>query len=93
MKLIPIQVECYAGAKADETPRSFLWSERTIEVVEVLDHCTWLEHASKEPGSWWPHWLSWAQNRSGEKRPAPAKLGTAEIPPLGEAPGQYVMEK
>jgi len=53
----------------------------------------WLEHASKESGSWWPHWLSWVQNRSGEKKPAPAKLGTAEIPPLGEAPGQYVMEK
>ena len=38
------------------------------------------------------HWLSWIQNRSGVKRPTPAQLGAAEIPPLGEAPGQYVME-
>jgi polyhydroxyalkanoate synthase len=53
----------------------------------------WLEHASKETRSWWPHWLNWVQNRSGKKRTAPTKLGTAEIPPLGEAPGQYVMEE
>jgi len=52
----------------------------------------WLKDASKEAGSWWPHWLSWVQNRSGEKKSAPSNLGTAEIPLLGEAPGQYVME-
>jgi polyhydroxyalkanoate synthase subunit PhaC len=53
----------------------------------------WLEHASKESGSWWPHWLSWIQNRSGGKGPAPSRLGTAETPPLTDAPGQYVLEK
>ncbi len=37
MTLIPIQVECYAGAKADETPRRFVWEGRLIEVGEVLD--------------------------------------------------------
>ena len=37
MKLIPIQVECYAGAKADEAPRRFPWEERPIELGEVLD--------------------------------------------------------
>ena len=25
MKLTPIEVECYAGIKADETPRRFSW--------------------------------------------------------------------
>jgi polyhydroxyalkanoate synthase len=53
----------------------------------------WLEQARKEAGSWWPHWLSWIQNRSGDKQVAPNTLGSVEIPPLGEAPGQYVMEK
>jgi len=53
----------------------------------------WLEHARKEAGSWWPHWLSWIQNRSGDKQVAPNTLGGVEIPLLGEAPGQYVMEK
>lgn len=37
MQLIPIQVECYAGYKADETPRRFCWEDRWIEIEEVLD--------------------------------------------------------
>jgi len=49
MKLIPIQVECYAGAKADETPRRFIWQGRTIEVGEVLDR--WYQVESKPE---WP---------------------------------------
>jgi polyhydroxyalkanoate synthase subunit PhaC len=53
----------------------------------------WLEHAHKEAGSWWPHWLSWIQNRSGDKQAAPNTLGSKDIPLLGAAPGQYVMEK
>ena len=32
MKLIPIQVECYAGTKADETPRRFFREEQPVEV-------------------------------------------------------------
>ena len=49
MKLIPIQVECYAGAKADETPRRFTWEGRTIELSEVLDR--WYQVESKPE---WP---------------------------------------
>ncbi len=37
MRLVPIQVDCYAGTKAEETPRRFTWQERTVEVEEVLD--------------------------------------------------------
>ena len=37
MLLIPIQVESYAGHKADETPRRFCWEEKWFEVAEVLD--------------------------------------------------------
>jgi hypothetical protein len=49
VKLIPIQVECYAGASADETPRRFILEERTIEVREVLDR--WHQVESKPE---WP---------------------------------------
>ncbi len=49
MKLIPIRVECYAGAKADETPRRFIWAERTIQVAKVLDR--WHQMESKPE---WP---------------------------------------
>jgi formylmethanofuran dehydrogenase subunit E len=49
MKLNPITVECYAGAKADETPRRFVWNEHPIEVEEVLDR--WYQVESKPE---WP---------------------------------------
>ena len=49
MKLIPIKVECYAGAKADETPRRFFWEERLVEVGEVLDR--WFQVESQPE---WP---------------------------------------
>jgi hypothetical protein len=49
MRLIPIQVECYAGTKADETPRRFTWAGQTIEVSEVLDR--WYQVESKPE---WP---------------------------------------
>ncbi len=49
MHLTSIQVECYAGVKADEAPRRFTWSEHTIEVGEVLDR--WYQVESKPE---WP---------------------------------------
>ncbi len=49
MRLLPIQVECCAGAKAEETPRRFMWGEHTIEVGEVLDR--WYQVESKPE---WP---------------------------------------
>ena len=53
----------------------------------------WLEHAANHSGSWWPHWLDWIKTRSGDLTPAPAALGSAKNPPLGAAPGRYVMER
>ncbi len=52
----------------------------------------WLQKAPKSAGSWWPHWLEWISARSGEKKPAPDALGSAELAPLDAAPGRYVME-
>jgi hypothetical protein len=49
MNLTPIRVECYAGAKADETPRRFTLEKGTIEVGEVLDR--WYQVESKPE---WP---------------------------------------
>ena len=49
MTLTPIQVESYAGTKADETPRRFKWEQRLVEVVEVLDR--WHQVESKPE---WP---------------------------------------
>jgi hypothetical protein len=35
-----VHVECYAGYRAEETPRALRLGERRVEVVEVLDR--WL---------------------------------------------------
>ena len=49
MRLIPIQVGCYDGAKADEEPRRFVWKGKTVVVSEVLDR--WHQVESKPE---WP---------------------------------------
>ena len=52
----------------------------------------WLAAARKHPGSWWPDWLEWIAQRSGERIPAPAAEGSITYPPLVAAPGTYVLE-
>lgn len=49
MHLVAIQVECYAGQKADETPRRFRWEGEWVEVLEVVDR--WHQIESKPE---WP---------------------------------------
>ena len=41
MKTIPIQVDCYAGYRAAETPRTIGFKSRKIRVKKVLDR--WLD--------------------------------------------------
>ncbi|HVB81056.1 MAG TPA: alpha/beta fold hydrolase [Candidatus Binataceae bacterium] len=54
---------------------------------------TWLKEATEEKGSWWDRWLEWLDRRSGDKRDAPASLGSRRFPPLEPAPGRYVLEQ
>ena len=49
MILIPIHAECYAGMKADETPRRFAWGGRCVEVAEVLDRWYQVESLPEWP--------------------------------------------
>ncbi len=54
----------------------------------------WFAQSQVTAGSWWPNWLSWVAERSGEKRPAAdQRPGGAEFPALYAAPGKYVVEK
>ena len=50
----------------------------------------WLEGADLHKGSWWTYWLEWIQQRSGEMRNAPQKLGNAKFKATVDAPGEYV---
>ena len=49
MNLTPVQVESYAGTKADEMPWRFVWGGQTFEVSEVIDR--WYQVESKPE---WP---------------------------------------
>ncbi len=52
----------------------------------------WLKEATLTGGSWWELWRNWAGEHSGKMKLAPKKLGSKSHPPLGNAPGTYVVE-
>jgi polyhydroxyalkanoate synthase len=43
-------------------------------------------------GSWWTDLVGWLGARCGERIPA-SLVGSAAHPPIGDAPGTYVLEK
>jgi poly(3-hydroxyalkanoate) synthetase len=43
--------------------------------------------------SWWPDYVHWLRERSGPEIDAPKILGAEYYPPLGPAPGSYVLQK
>ncbi|MCV7197587.1 PHA/PHB synthase family protein [Mycobacterium angelicum] len=61
--------------------------------VDVDDPGQWLDSAQKFTDSWWPDYVDWLAERSGPEIDAPKLLGGEGFPPLGPAPGSYVMEK
>jgi len=58
-----------------------------------VDPETWVSQTRPQEGSWWPAWGHWLGERSGD-RVAPPSIGASErgLPPLGDAPGRYVLE-
>jgi class II poly(R)-hydroxyalkanoic acid synthase len=52
----------------------------------------WLASATTTKGSWWPDFVSWVGERSGDEIPAPDKLG-GDLGVLADAPGTYVFDK
>ena len=50
----------------------------------------WAEKAATLPGSWWTDYDQWLAQRSGELKPAPARLGNARFKAQAKAPGSYV---
>lgn len=61
--------------------------------VEAEKPEQWLDSAQQLAGSWWPDYVGWLGDRSGPEVDAPEALGGRGLPPLGPAPGTYVMEK
>ena len=52
----------------------------------------WMGQAETVQGSWWPDYMAWLGERSGDEVPAPKKLG-GPLEPLADAPGTYVFDK
>lgn len=57
------------------------------------DPRAWFHDAQRRDGSWWPLWQEWITQRSGTLKPQRTELGNATYPPLGPAPGNYVMAR
>ena len=53
----------------------------------------WLAGATQRTGSWWEPWVAWELKRSGAKRPAADRPGSAAHPELQPAPGSYVLDR
>src|SRR4051794_30983286 len=51
----------------------------------------WLAGAETVPGSWWPDFMTWLGERSGDEVPASSVVGDMEE--LAPAPGAYVFDK
>lgn len=49
----------------------------------------WVAGAVEHPGSWWPNWSAWLQERSGGKVPA-RDPGAGPLAPIEDAPGSFV---
>jgi len=52
----------------------------------------WLNGATQHEGSWWPDWIKWVGNLSGDKVPA-RQPGEGKLDVIEDAPGSYVKSK
>jgi len=57
------------------------------------DPAQWVQSAEKHSRSWWPDYVAWLNERSGEQKTAPQSLGGAGMAPLAPAPGRYVLDR
>jgi polyhydroxyalkanoate synthase len=49
----------------------------------------WLDTATEHKGSWWNDWIKWIKRQSRKEVPARVP-GDGELPPICDAPGDYV---
>ncbi|MDY0309145.1 MAG: class I poly(R)-hydroxyalkanoic acid synthase [Castellaniella sp.] len=57
------------------------------------DPHVWLDQAEHAKGSWWPDWLDWLAQHSGDWKAIRRGLGNRKYPVIEPAPGRYVKVK
>jgi len=67
-------------------------SRASYRVTEDLSHDAeaWAGDAGIRRGSWWPDYVAWLEERSGELRAAPKNLGSPTFKATAKAPGIYI---
>jgi Poly(3-hydroxyalkanoate) synthetase len=70
-------------------PKSGHW----IGDESISEPDEWFAKATAHKGTWWEDWSAWLSDRSGDKKEAPAVLGSASYRSLGPAPGEYVLQR
>ncbi|HTS55329.1 MAG TPA: alpha/beta fold hydrolase, partial [Burkholderiales bacterium] len=65
---------------------------RRVAGERYVDPDTWIDATPAAQGSWWPAWADWLE-RLSSGRIAPPPMGAPGYPPLGPAPGMYVLEQ
>lgn len=50
----------------------------------------WMEGATEQAGSWWVDWHNWLKPQSGRRIKPPMPGDNENLPPLCDAPGEYV---
>ncbi len=75
------------------TNRHYRVATRT-EQDSYIDPATWPVLNTPREGSWWPEWVRWLGERSGQPT-SPPTTGAPEhgLPVLAEAPGTYVLHR
>jgi polyhydroxyalkanoate synthase len=61
------------------------------EATGEIDHKAWYARQIMQPGSWWPDWSAWLQEKCGPLV-TPSAIHP-DYPPLCDAPGTYVLEQ
>ncbi|MDR3567615.1 MAG: alpha/beta fold hydrolase [Syntrophobacteraceae bacterium] len=62
------------------------------DINGTSDPDKWLSEQQEHQGSWWPDWVAWLSEKSGERTPPPA-MGNDKYIVLQKAPGSYVLEQ
>ena len=67
----------------------------SYRIAQVTDGTPeeWLTEAEKSSDSWWPDYVAWLAERSGDDIDAPTTLGAEGFIAVGPAPGTYVLQK